>query len=201
MSNWKPYYQELAAAICAHEHRQTELIAFLEQLRAQGRTITPLQDENAPGETFLLQEIDPFTVMGVFNRGIKPAERTNIAQAYREYFTVSAPAPTDFTGVPTVHNLRSWFLRFEKKRKPGDVATLWSLFGLAQEPHPFNNSNFMNALNAAFDLPGLNINLTIGLHWVQPGAFLPLDAATRTQRNLTAPKQLTASSYANIVNG
>ena len=70
---------------------------------------------------------------------------------------------------------------------------------LAQQPQPFANAEFMEALNTTFALQGININLTTGLYWLQPGAFLPLDAATRARYSLPTPKQLTGDAYAKIV--
>lgn len=68
---WIPVYREIAERLLDWEGRQGDLIAFLEQLRSQGLTITPLTDEDDKGARFLLQEIDPFTFFGVFNRGIR----------------------------------------------------------------------------------------------------------------------------------
>jgi 5-methylcytosine-specific restriction enzyme B len=46
------------------------LIDFLEELRAQGLTITPLGDKDESGRRFHLTEIDPFTFFASFNRGV-----------------------------------------------------------------------------------------------------------------------------------
>lgn len=94
MSNWKPFYPELASQLSEYEHRQADILTFLEDLRAAGRTITPLIDEAVEGNKFPLETIDPFTVFGVFNRGIKAEERIRIAEAYRGYFGLETPAPT-----------------------------------------------------------------------------------------------------------
>src|ERR671925_195788 len=67
---WIPIYEELAKELARWENRQTELIAFLEDLRSQGYVVTPLQDKDADGARFVLREIDPFTFFGVFNRRI-----------------------------------------------------------------------------------------------------------------------------------
>lgn len=199
MSNWEPFYLELAAQLSEYEHRQAEIVTFLENLRAVGRTITPLTDEDAEGNKFLLEAIDPFTVFGVFNRGIKAEERTRIAEAYREYFGLETPAPTDFTGVPVLHNLRSWFLRFSYKRGAGDVAKLWELFREAQQPNPFDNANFRAAFEAVLGLQGININITLGLYWVQPNAFVPLDVPTRNRLGVAAPRRVTLTYYEELV--
>lgn len=199
MPNWKPFYRELAAQLNKYEHRQDELLVFLEELRAAGRTITPLTDEDAAGNKFPLEAIDPFTVFGVFNRGIKAEERARIAEAYREYFGVAAAAPTDFAGIPTLPNLRSWFLRFAYKRGEGDVATLWNLFRAAQLPDPFENIEFRDAFEAVLNLSGININITLGLYWVHPSAFVSLDVATRKELDIAAPKRVTLPYYEQIV--
>ena len=44
--DWIPFYEELANELVAYRARQKELIDFLQQLRAQGLTITPLDDED-----------------------------------------------------------------------------------------------------------------------------------------------------------
>ena len=56
---WIPIYQELARELSRWENRQTELITILEELRADGYVITPLQDKDLEGGRFLLREIDP----------------------------------------------------------------------------------------------------------------------------------------------
>ena len=60
-ADWMPFYQELADKILPYRFRQEELIAFLEQLRAKGQTITRLVDKGESGAGFLLPVIDPFT--------------------------------------------------------------------------------------------------------------------------------------------
>ena len=47
---WTDIYQELATELLCWQDRQTELIAFLEDLRKQGYVITNLQDTNRDGE-------------------------------------------------------------------------------------------------------------------------------------------------------
>jgi 5-methylcytosine-specific restriction protein B len=75
---WVPLYQELAQKLISWQGRQIELITFLEELRAEGHVITPLNDRGHDGRRFLLQEIDPFTFFGVFNRGIRHEQRMAI---------------------------------------------------------------------------------------------------------------------------
>jgi 5-methylcytosine-specific restriction protein B len=83
---WIPIYQELADQLANWQDRQAELIDFLEKLRAQGYIITPLNDKDKDGASFLLKEIDPFTFLGVFNRGIRKEQRIAIIAGNEEVF-------------------------------------------------------------------------------------------------------------------
>ncbi len=101
---WIDIYQELADVLTNYENRQSELIAFLEGLRAQGHIITALQDKSKDGERFLLKEIDPFTFFGVFNRGIKNERRFAILSEMKNFFKLQSSMPSDFSGIPVLHN-------------------------------------------------------------------------------------------------
>ena len=116
--NWVPFYRELADKLLAYRARQKELIEFLELLRAQGLTITPLEDQDESGRRFILTEIDPFTFFGSFNRGILPNTRIRILEAMKSRFEVNASVPSGFSGIPTLNNMKSWFFAFQSDRKP-----------------------------------------------------------------------------------
>ena len=81
---WIPVYNELAHKLVDWEARQPELTDLLERLREKGLVITPLMDRDESGNQFLLQEIDPFTFMGSFNRGIKLEQRIGILARTKE---------------------------------------------------------------------------------------------------------------------
>ena len=103
------------------QDRQGDLIAFLEQLRSQGLTITPLTDQDAKGARFLLQEIDPFTFFGVFNRGIRKEQRLAIVAEVIKLLGVQSALPKDFEGLPILNAQNSWFISFQPGRKAYDV--------------------------------------------------------------------------------
>ena len=87
---WIAIYQELAEALAGWQDRQAELIAFLEDLRTQGYVITPLTDKDEEGAPFLLNELDPFTFFGVFNRGIKDEQRIAILSQMKRHFNLDS---------------------------------------------------------------------------------------------------------------
>ena len=129
--DWIPFYTELARQSGGVPRTSERTGWVLQQLRAQGLTITPLEDEDETGRHFLLSEIDPFTFFGSFNRGIVTETRVGILEAVKSRFGVAAPIPSSFTGVPILNNQKSWFFASQHRRKPGDVDRLWEVFSRA----------------------------------------------------------------------
>lgn len=109
---WIPIYQELADELVKWKNRQAELIAFFEGLREKGYTITPFNDKGEEGEVFLLDEIDPFTFYGVFNRGITIDKRISILAEIKRFFNLQSEIPSDFDGIPIMNAQQSWFIAF-----------------------------------------------------------------------------------------
>jgi len=189
---WIPFYRELASRLVSYRTRQSELIEFLEQLRAQGLTITPFEDRDENGGRFPLAEIDPFTFFGSFNRGTVTDTRIRILETVKPRFGVAAPVPTGFSGVPTVNNQKSWFFGFRPDRKPGDVDRLWEVFTKAMVGEPLSDPEFPEAFDRALGVRNTNINLTMGLFWVRPDRFLSLDGKMRDYLGIKLPKERSA---------
>jgi 5-methylcytosine-specific restriction protein B len=145
---WIPIYQELANELTGWEDRQDELISFLEELRSQGFVITPLYDKDGDGARFLLQEIDPFTFLGVFNRRIGYDQRLAILSQMKQHFGLQGDLPEDFNGVPVLNNLRSWFFPNQTSREANDIGRLWRVFQLGlSEGDPLENKEFLKAFD------------------------------------------------------
>ena len=96
-----------------YEHREEMLARYL-------------HDED--GDEDLLVDIDPFTVLGVFNRNITGDNRLSVANLFKTLFNIQADIPGDFYGVPVLNNQKSHFFGFKTKRKDEDIENLWSLF-------------------------------------------------------------------------
>lgn len=127
-------YEEFADKLLSYRERQSDLIAFLAELKTEGVKVTPLDDKDETGRQFQLTEIDPFTFFGCFNRGVLDATRTSILEAIKSRFGVAAPAPRSFLGIPILNNQKSWFFSYSGKRKPSDVPRLWTVFAEALGP-------------------------------------------------------------------
>jgi 5-methylcytosine-specific restriction protein B len=187
--DWIPFFEELADKLVAFRSNQQELLQFLEGLRADGLTITPLGDKDETGRQFPLEEIDPFTFFGSFNRGILYQTQIRILQAVKAKFNLAAPVPRDLTGVPVLNNQKSWFFGYQADRKPNDVERLWKVFTLALGQTPLADPDFARAFDEALKVRNTNINLTMGLFWIRPKTFLSLDSTMREHLNIKLPSQ------------
>ncbi len=197
---WIPLYTEIADLLLEWEARQAELIACLDNLRSKGVKVTPLNDKDKDGGTFLIKEIDPFTFFGSFNRQTRDEERLAILTAVKKLLGAKSPLPEDFHGIPVLNNQRSWFLAYQAKRGRDDVAKLWKLFRLALGDNPLVDSEFYEAFDAAMDVWGVSTNLTMGLFWIRPYTFLNLDNINRAHLNIKLPTQgISAEFYINTV--
>ncbi|MBC7878560.1 MAG: AAA family ATPase [Anaerolineales bacterium] len=197
---WIPIYQELAKELVNWQKRQNELISFLEQLRADGHVITPLNDKDENGFRFLLKEIDPFTFFGVFNRRIGYDQRLSILSRIKQHFKLKSDLPEDFNGVPVLNNLTSWFFPYLESRDRKDISKLWRVFQLALEKSPLKSRDFLQAFDDALKVKQTNLNLTMGLFWIDPSIFLNLDQTNRAHLKIKLPVNgLNAKFYAETV--
>jgi 5-methylcytosine-specific restriction protein B len=197
---WIPIYEELAKKLVHWQDKQAELISFLEDLRAQGYVITPLNDRDQNGSRFLLKEIDPFTFFGVFNRGIRYDQRLAILARVREFLDLENDLPEDLNGLPVLNNLKSWFFADQTSRQVDDVAKLWRVFELALNETPLKNKSFMEAFDQALAVKQINVNLTMGLFWIRPDTFLNLDQYNRSYLEIKLPVGgLSSKFYLNTI--
>lgn len=186
--NWIPFYEELADKLVPFRSDQAALIRFLERLRANGLKMTPFEDRDGAGRRFPLEEIDPFTFFGSFNRGIHQETRIRILEAIKNQFGVAAPVPTEFAGVPVLNPQNSWFFAFKEYRKAGDVDRLWEVFVKALGSSPWSDPAFAKAFDQALEVRNTNLNLTMGLFWIRPDIFLSLERTNQEYLNIKLPK-------------
>ena len=193
---WIDIYQELATTLSRWQDRQSDLINFLEELLTQGLPISSFQDKNRDGERFLIREIDPFTYFGVINRGIKDSHRIAILTQLKRFFQLQSPVPTDFSGIPVLNNMKSWFFAYQATRNVDDIPHLWNVFNLALNEKAVETEAFLNAFDEALTIQHVNLNLTMGLFWIRPYNFLSLDSVNRAYLQIELPKGgLTSKFY------
>jgi 5-methylcytosine-specific restriction protein B len=180
--SWADFYPRLADAVLTYQNNHDALLnKTWEVASASGRPqlFKYLQsDRLVDGTRGPLRDIDPFTVLGTFNRGIKNEARALIAEAYGQALHLAPPYPQSFAGVPVLNNLNSWFISWEIKRGDRDVTSLWELARAAVDYAAGANEETRERLVAAFDTcaHGGTRKLTMGIYWIRPRTFAAYDS-------------------------
>ena len=160
-----------------------------------------LRDHFPDGNIGPLADICPFTTMATFNRGITGANRQAFAGEIIEFLGVDAAVPDSFPGIPVLNNMNSWFFQYAENRGDGDIDALWRVFAaaleFAHENTPNSRAELIEAYDQALNVKGVNWNLSIGLYWVRPWDFVPLDQLSRdfVFEHLNMPAPTTGQSY------
>ncbi|MBQ3301021.1 MAG: AAA family ATPase [Eggerthellaceae bacterium] len=177
---WVAFYQELAGALLPYKDDRKELIEKLQALyEGIGMKLPKLDSTTVPAD------IDPYTVYGLFNKGISEANRKKIIATIADAFGIEAEVPTDFDGIPVLNNLNATFYAFvgDDRRGEHDIDNLWRVFeaelALAASDTAENRRLFVEAFNDTVVQFGLGWKLTMGLYWVRPLSFINLDSRNR----------------------
>ena len=174
---WTGFYSELADKLAPYRDRRPELIDIVKDVHIRAGLKLPKLDKGEP------TDIDPFTVFGTFNKGIRDESRTKLAAAYAEALGMDAAAPTEFPGIPVLNNLSATFYRFEGERGPGDIDNLWEVFlaalDYAESEGNDKRGRFVFAYDAVAAQTGIKWNLTMALFWIRPDSYISLDGRNR----------------------
>ena len=177
---WAGFYSRLADKLLTFKDDRRSLTNKLLSLyEGVDMKLPKLDSSSTPAD------IDPYTVFGLFNKGISDTNRRKIVSAFAEAFEIEADQPEDFEGVPTLNNLNATFYAFKGDGRRGehDIDNLWRTFEaeikLAAEDSELNRAEFVEAYDATIGQFGLGWKLTMGLNWVRPYAFVSLDSRNR----------------------
>ncbi len=176
--SWVDFYTEFATKLLDYRGNRGLLIEKIQEgYKNIGIELPTLEQDGN------LVDIDPFTVFALFNRGITDKNRIAIIQEFSTQFSVSAPLPTHFRGIPVVNNLKTAFYGFLPGRREHDIDNLWTLFSvalaLADNESLENRDAFIAAYNLAIQQQQVKWNITMGLFWVRPYRFINLDSRNR----------------------
>lgn len=179
--SWVPFYKKLADALLKFKNNRSQLIADLfAAFQERGLNIPKWSEDAHP------RDVDPFTVMGCFNRQ-KPGEnRVAYAQAVSSVLGVAWSEAPDFDGVPIVNAQKSAFYGWEAQRDKDscDISNLWHLFEtalrLADAPSDEHETAFAEWFDKVEQQPYVRWNLTMGLFWIRPDTFVNLDTLNRS---------------------
>lgn len=176
---WISFYKELSDKLLTYRDRRDDLINKLATVyESIGMSLPKLEADE-------LQDIDPFTVFGLFNKGITDANRQKIIAGIAEVFDIGADQPTDFEGIPVLNNLNATFYAFanDERRGEHDIDNLWHVFeaelALAADDNEETRKAFVEAFDTTVIQFTLGWKLTMGLYWARPYNFISLDSRNR----------------------
>lgn len=176
---WVDFYTAFANKLLEFENDRKDLLSKLTKVYSDlGMKFQKLEQDGS------IIDIDPFTVFGMFNKGITNANRIAIIKAFAKEFNIdnSIIAPTSFDGVPTLNNLKAVF--FGWTRSDTDIDNLWTLFRVALQYADATDKtaikkSFIEIYNKVIKQSCIKWNITMGLYWIRPYTFLNLDSRTR----------------------
>lgn len=165
--SWVPFYSELADKLLQFKNDRKALLDIVYGLGNFVKYIRNVDGSQLP-------DIDPFTVIGIFNRQLKSQNRIDIAEYFKTKFDISANLPNDFDGVPLLNNQNATFFHRDKVNE--DTQTLWEVFEAALTNE---EEKLAASLDEALSHQGVRWNITMGLYWIRPNDFIALDSRNR----------------------
>ena len=175
---WIDFYSELASKLLLFKNDRKTLISKINAVYAAINMKVPTLESEEE-----IIDIDPFTVFGLFNKGITNANRIAIIGGMAKEFDVKAKVPNNFEGIPILNNLKATFYGFKDDRKEDDIDNIWNLFEaalvLASEDNEANRQDFSKWFDLVHDQLCIRWNLTMGLFWIRPYCFINLDSRNR----------------------
>lgn len=168
---WIPYYKEFAQRLTQFQKDRKRLLNLIYDNRDE-LLAKYLHDQGGEGD--LLEDIDPFTVFGLFNRGIKHENRINSAKLFKNILDIKVDIPKEFEGIPVLNNQKSHFFGFRSHRGKNDIQNLWNLFIKL-----VNDETFEEEYNTVIKQFIIKVNITMGLFWIRPEKFLGFDRTNR----------------------
>jgi len=177
---WIDFYTEFATKLLPFKEKRGELIQKICRIYDSiGMKLPKLESTEMP------IDIDPFTVFGLFNKGISDENRIRIAEGIKDEFSIDAPVPAKFDGIPVLNNLKATFYWFkgEGGRGPNDIDRIWDVFtaalSLAESDSKETRTGFIESYDRILHQKGIRWNLSMGLFWIRPFRFINLDSRNR----------------------
>ncbi len=208
---WTEFYQEVAEKLLDYRGDRAPLLEQLRQVASELPVVNDLEgDRFSDGSRGPLRDIDPFTVMGTFNRTLKAENRQAMAAGLKRILGVGTPVPPDFDAVqaPLLHPHNSWFFVFAKDRREGDIDALWKAFAAARDfaaspDGPSARARFIAAYDPAKQVRSVKWKLSIGLYWAHPWKFPSLDKWSRSYLKhglgVSLPTQIDGAGYVELI--
>lgn len=177
--DWVDFYKEFAFKLVSYKEKRAELIQKVKAIyQMTGISMPTLDKDNN------IMDIDPFTIFGLFNKGLKNENRIKILTAIAELFELSHDVPTSFDSIPVLNTQNATYYLFYADRGDSDIDDLWELFIAAlvysEDPSSENKEIFSGYFNKVINRKNNGTaKITMGLYWIAPNSFLNLDSRNR----------------------
>ena len=176
--DWIDFYMELADKLLPYKNDRKNLIDKIKRIYSNINIHLPkLETDNN------IVDIDPFTIFGLFNKGIKTVNRIAILQGFAQEFSIKAAIPSSFEGVPVLNNMAATFYHFIGVRQENDIENLWKMFiaalKYADTQSDSNKKEFIEIYDIVSQQKGVRWNLTMALYWIRPYKYINLDSRNR----------------------
>lgn len=205
--SWTDFYPRLVNTLLTYRNdRATLLEKMWTVAQVSGRPVLfkyLRSDRYVDGSAGPIRDIDPFSILATFNRGIRNDARADIARAYGQEFGIEPPYPTRFPGIPVVNNMSSWFFHFEAERTADAIDALWELCAAAAAYATSANEETRERLVAAFDgaATGDTRRLTMGIYWTRPQHFAAYDSRNASYLRERFPEVASMLSLGSRIDG
>lgn len=190
---WIPFYEALADGMLSRSHERSELFNIIKDLADQEPLMSYLHFDQEEWWKARNYEIDPFTIFGIINRSLTDQNRTSLAGRLAEVFSVQAPLPIRFEGIPILNFMNAIY---------NGIDEIWTLFAEALKVASSNTftSDFEKFFDKAKAVHGNGLAyITMGLFWIRPNFYMPLDSNSRTyiskKYNLQVKNSCTGKEY------
>ena len=172
---WTEFFRELSFKLLPYRGRGNELIQKIDEVYNQAK-LSNQKLKNNLDEVQLKHfdidpnQVDPFTILGVINRGLHVDNRKILCSAFKEIFEMNSELPSDFDGIPVMDMRSAWII--------AENYDLWDLYeaaiNLADEGK--DREKFIDAFNKVSKRKTSVGYITFGLFWIRPETYIALDA-------------------------
>ena len=174
--DWVKFYEEFANKLLKFKTNRKDLISIVEKVYQNADINLPKLELNNK-----LVDIDPFTIFGLFNKGITNDNRLKIMSGFAEKLKIQSSLPKSFDSIPVLNNQNATYYYFINDRDVNDIDELWGLFesalNYAKNPTINNEIKLSHYFDITINKKGNgNSKITMGLYWIAPNTFLNLDS-------------------------
>ncbi|MCR5202756.1 MAG: AAA family ATPase [Lachnospiraceae bacterium] len=172
---WVDFYKELSLKLRQYKDNRTELVEKVEKIfEITGISMPTLEKDKK------LEDIDPFTFYGLFNKKLTVDNRISIIKAIAGLFDVKAEIPSSFDSIPVLNPQNAIFYLVKPNRGNDDIQELWELFDAVVEYDQNPTDEIISKVSKYFDIcinkkGNGNSKITMGMYWVASDSLINLD--------------------------